>query len=114
MPPNPRRGQPYGISPSRLFIGVIVLPSTPKPDGRPLGGMGDYYMVYKFTIISDEVEDFMREITIDADAKFVELHKLIIDSCGYYPAWYIVFLQCLCILRVYKHLVYLFYELYFR
>lgn len=40
-------------------------------------------MVYKFTIISDEVEDFMREITIDADAKFVELHKLIIDSCGY-------------------------------
>lgn len=83
MPPNTRRGQPYGISPSRLFIGVIVLPSTPKPDGRPLGGMGDYYMVYKFTIISDEVEDFMREITIDADAKFVELHKLIIDSCGY-------------------------------
>jgi len=40
-------------------------------------------MLYKFTIISDEVEDFMREITIDADAKFVELHKLIIDSCGY-------------------------------
>jgi len=25
----------------------------------------------------------MREIKIDADAKFVELHKLIIDSCGY-------------------------------
>ncbi len=40
-------------------------------------------MVYRFTIISDEVDDFMREIKIDADAKFVELHKLILDSCGY-------------------------------
>lgn len=40
-------------------------------------------MVYRFTIISDEVEDFMREIMIDADAKFVELHQLILESCGY-------------------------------
>ena len=40
-------------------------------------------MIYKFTIISDEVEDFMREIKIDSDAKFLELHKLILDSCGY-------------------------------
>ncbi|MCR5312613.1 MAG: plasmid pRiA4b ORF-3 family protein [Bacteroidaceae bacterium] len=40
-------------------------------------------MVYRFTIISDEVENFMREIKIDADAKFIELHKLILDSCGY-------------------------------
>ncbi|NLV52116.1 MAG: plasmid pRiA4b ORF-3 family protein [Bacteroidales bacterium] len=40
-------------------------------------------MIYKFTIISDEVEGFMREIQIDADAKFLELHKLILESCGY-------------------------------
>lgn len=40
-------------------------------------------MVYRFTIISDEVEDFMREIKIDSDATFLELHKLILESCGY-------------------------------
>lgn len=40
-------------------------------------------MVYRFTIISDEADDFMREIKIDADAKFIELHKLILQSCGY-------------------------------
>mgnify|MGYP002626062730 CR=1 FL=1 len=40
-------------------------------------------MIYKFTIISDEVENFMREIKISADAKFLELHKLILESCGY-------------------------------
>ncbi len=40
-------------------------------------------MVYRFTIISDEVDDFMREIKIDADAKFLELHKLILESCSY-------------------------------
>ena len=40
-------------------------------------------MVYRFTIISDEVEDFMREIKIEADATFLELHKLILSSCGY-------------------------------
>lgn len=34
-------------------------------------------------IISDEVEDFMREIQIDSDATFLELHKLISESCGY-------------------------------
>ena len=36
-------------------------------------------MIYKFTIISDEVDDFMREIKIDADAKFLDLHKLILQ-----------------------------------
>lgn len=40
-------------------------------------------MVYRFTIISDEAEDFMREIKIDADATFLDLHKLIISSCDY-------------------------------
>ena len=40
-------------------------------------------MIYRFTIISDEVDGFMREIQIDADAKFLELHKLILEACGY-------------------------------
>lgn len=34
-------------------------------------------------IISDEAEGFMREIQIDADAKFLELHKLILQACNY-------------------------------
>ncbi len=40
-------------------------------------------MIYRFTIISDEVDDFMREVKIDSDASFIELHKLILESCGY-------------------------------
>lgn len=40
-------------------------------------------MIYKFTIISDEVENFMREIQIDSHATFLDLHKLILDSCKY-------------------------------
>ena len=40
-------------------------------------------MVYKFLIISDEVEDFKRVIRIDSDATFKELHDAILDSVGY-------------------------------
>lgn len=40
-------------------------------------------MVYKFLIISDEVEDFKRVIKIDSDATFKELHDAILDSVGY-------------------------------
>lgn len=40
-------------------------------------------MIYRFTIISDESDDFVREIKIDSDATFLELHKLILESCGY-------------------------------
>lgn len=40
-------------------------------------------MIYKFTIISDEVEDFMREIQIDSSATFLDFHKLILEACGY-------------------------------
>ncbi|MDD2512006.1 MAG: hypothetical protein PHS71_01985 [Proteiniphilum sp.] len=36
-------------------------------------------MVFKFLILSDEVEDFRREITIDADATFLELYKIILE-----------------------------------
>lgn len=40
-------------------------------------------MIYRFLMISDEVEDFMREIKIDSDATFLDFHKAILDSCGY-------------------------------
>ena len=40
-------------------------------------------MVYKFVIISDEVEDFKRVIKIDSDATFKELNDAILDSVGY-------------------------------
>ena len=40
-------------------------------------------MVYRFTIVSDEKEDFLREIQIDSDATFLELHKCILKSCDY-------------------------------
>ena len=40
-------------------------------------------MVYKFRIISDEVDDFFREIKIDSEASFFELHEAILKSTGY-------------------------------
>ena len=40
-------------------------------------------MIYKFTIISDEVDNFVRVITIDADATFLELHNAILESVNY-------------------------------
>ena len=40
-------------------------------------------MIYRFIVISDEVDNFMREFQIDSDSTFLEFHKLIIDSCGY-------------------------------
>lgn len=40
-------------------------------------------MVYKFRILSDEVDDFYREIDIDSDATFLDLHKAIQQSAGY-------------------------------
>jgi hypothetical protein len=40
-------------------------------------------MVYRFIIVSDEVDDFRRDITIDSDASFFELHDAILNSVGY-------------------------------
>ena len=40
-------------------------------------------MVYRFIIVSDEVDDFRRDITIDSDATFFELHETILHSVGY-------------------------------
>ena len=40
-------------------------------------------MVYRFTLISDEVEDFVREIKIDSEATFFEFHEAILKAAGY-------------------------------
>ena len=40
-------------------------------------------MVYRFKIVSDEVDNFRREIEIDSDANFLELRNAILDSVGY-------------------------------
>lgn len=40
-------------------------------------------MIFRFTLISDEVEDFIREFKIDADATFYDLHQIILKSCQY-------------------------------
>lgn len=40
-------------------------------------------MVYRFTIISDEADDFIREIKIDPEATFFELHEAILKAAGY-------------------------------
>jgi len=40
-------------------------------------------MVYRFTIISDEVDDFLREIRIDSEATFYDFHEIILQSVGF-------------------------------
>ncbi len=40
-------------------------------------------MVYKFRLLSDEVENFRRDIEIDSDATFLDLHNAILAAAGY-------------------------------
>jgi len=40
-------------------------------------------MLYRFTVISNEVEDFVLELKIDADASFYDLHSAIMRACNY-------------------------------
>lgn len=40
-------------------------------------------MIYKFTIISDESDEFVREIQIDPEATFYDFHEAILASTGY-------------------------------
>ncbi|MDR2622849.1 MAG: plasmid pRiA4b ORF-3 family protein [Dysgonamonadaceae bacterium] len=40
-------------------------------------------MVYRFVILSDEVDNFRRDITIDSDATFFDLHNAILESVAY-------------------------------
>ena len=40
-------------------------------------------MIYKFNLISDEVNDFKLEIQIDSDDTFLKLRNVILDAAGY-------------------------------
>ncbi len=40
-------------------------------------------MIFRFLLISDEVENFEREIIIDADANFLTLNNAILKACKY-------------------------------
>lgn len=40
-------------------------------------------MIYRFTIISDEADNFIREIQIDPEATFYDFHEAILKSAGY-------------------------------
>ncbi len=40
-------------------------------------------MTLRLTLFSQEVEDFVVEIKIDAEATFADLHRLILQDCGY-------------------------------
>lgn len=40
-------------------------------------------MVYRFLLLSDEIDDFKREITIDSEATFKDFNDIILDSVAY-------------------------------
>ncbi|MDL2323127.1 plasmid pRiA4b ORF-3 family protein [Bacteroidales bacterium OttesenSCG-928-A17] len=40
-------------------------------------------MIFRFIILSDEVDDFRRDVLIDSDASFYDLHHAILDAAGY-------------------------------
>lgn len=40
-------------------------------------------MLYRIKFISDETDGFVRELKIDSDATFFDLHKAILSSCNY-------------------------------
>ncbi len=40
-------------------------------------------MIYRFLLLSDEVDNFKREITIDSEASFLDLNNAILDAVGY-------------------------------
>jgi len=40
-------------------------------------------MIYNFRVVSDEVDNFRRDIQIDADASFLDFRNAIYDSVGY-------------------------------
>jgi len=51
-------------------------------------------MVYKFTILSDEVDNFVRVITIDSEATFFDLHEAILESVNYEKNQMTTFFMC--------------------
>jgi hypothetical protein len=40
-------------------------------------------MIYRFTMVSDEIDDFVREIQINPEATFYDLHSAILESVNF-------------------------------
>lgn len=51
-------------------------------------------MVYKFRLLSDEVDNFSREIAISSEASFLDLHNAILESVGFAPDQMTSFFLC--------------------
>ena len=51
-------------------------------------------MIYKFSLVSDEVANFRREIQIDGDDTFFDLHKAIMECSGYKETEITSFFMC--------------------
>ena len=51
-------------------------------------------MIFKFLLVSDEVGDFRREIKIDGDDTFFDLHKIIMKCNGYDETEMTSFFMC--------------------
>ncbi len=51
-------------------------------------------MVYKFTLLSDEIDNFVRVIKIDPEATFFDLHNAILDSVKYEKNQMTTFFLC--------------------
>ena len=51
-------------------------------------------MTQKITLFSQEIDDFVIEIKIDADATFADLHRLILEACHYADTQRHSFLIC--------------------
>lgn len=51
-------------------------------------------MIFKFRLLSDESDNFCREIEVDSDANFLELNNAILESVGYTQSQPTSFLIC--------------------
>lgn len=51
-------------------------------------------MIYKFLLLSDEIENFSREICIDSEATFLELNDAILESVNYTKDQITTFFMC--------------------
>lgn len=51
-------------------------------------------MIFKFSLVSDEAANFRREIQIDGDDTFLDLHKAIMECSGYNEAEITSFFMC--------------------
>ncbi len=51
-------------------------------------------MIFKFSLVSDEVAGFRREIQIDGDDTFIDLHNVIMECVGYDKAELTAFFLC--------------------